>query len=171
MKTLKYIIIASDSQYDKYSKALESLIFSNVKTKAVKDEIDLLTLLIEKYDAENNIFYQLDPIDLLKSLMKERKMKNVELAKLLDVSEGLISDIIKKKKGLSKETIRILAKEFKLKQEAFNRVYPLQLNTYPKVQNARLFAKQHEMTSSLNEEQETYLIRKNKSKSKVAKSK
>ncbi len=125
MQTLKYTIIASDSQYNKYAKVIKTLLFSNVKTKAVKDEIDLITLLIEKYDAENSISYQYDPVELLKSLMKNRKMKNVELAKLLDVSEGLVSDILKKKKGLSKETIRILAKEFKLKQEAFNRVYPL----------------------------------------------
>jgi len=169
MQTLKYTIIASDLQYDKYVKVLEKLIFSNVRSKAVKDEIDLLTLLIEKYDVENSIFYQLDPIELLKSLMKDRRMKNVELAKLLDVSEGLVSDIIKKKKGLSKETIRILAKEFNMKQEAFNRVYPLQLTKYPKVENAKLFAKQHEMTSYLNEEEIAYVVNKSKKISKASK--
>lgn len=164
MQTLKYTIIASDSQYDKYVKALENLVFSKSKTKAIKDEIDLLTLLIEKYDSENSIFYQLDPIELLKTLMKDRKMKSIDLAKLLDVSEGLVSDILKKKKGLSKETIRILAKEFKLKQEAFNRVYPLQLNKYPKVENAKLYAKHHQMSSSLNEEPSLYTSKKTKSR-------
>jgi HTH-type transcriptional regulator / antitoxin HigA len=127
METLKYKIISSDSQYNKYCKILEDLAFSSTKTKAVKDEIALLTLLIEKYDEEHNIFKLADPVELLKSLMKDHKMKAVELAKLLNVSEGLVSDILHYKKGLSKDTIRILSERFKLNQQAFNRQYQLRV--------------------------------------------
>ena len=49
---LKYTIIISEKQYDKYCKTLETLVFSGSKAKAVKDEVSLLTLLIEKYDEE-----------------------------------------------------------------------------------------------------------------------
>jgi HTH-type transcriptional regulator/antitoxin HigA len=42
------------------------------------------------------------------------------------------------KKGLSKDTIRILSERFKLKQEAFNRPYELKVPVTPKVRNARL---------------------------------
>ncbi|HJY23828.1 MAG TPA: helix-turn-helix domain-containing protein, partial [Hanamia sp.] len=77
------------------------------------------------------------PIKLLKSLMKDHKMKAVELAKLLNVSEGLVSDMLNYKKGLSKDTIRILSERFKLKQEAFNRPYELKVPVTPKVRNAR----------------------------------
>jgi len=52
-------------------------------------------------------------------------MATVGLAKLLHVSEGLVSDMLNYKKGLSKETIRILSERFKLSQEAFNREYKL----------------------------------------------
>ena len=95
------------------------------KPKAVQEEIEMLTFLIEKYDAEHNTFDDADPIELLKSLMKDHKMKSVDLAHLLGVSNGLVSDMLSYKKGLSKETIRILAERFKLNQEAFNRPYKL----------------------------------------------
>ena len=52
-------------------------------------------------------------------------MKAVDLATLLNVSEGLVSDMLKYKKGLSKETIRILSQKFKISQEALNKPYTL----------------------------------------------
>ena len=94
-----------------------------------EEEIALLTLLIEKWDEEHNIFNDLDPIEILKSLMKDHKMKSYQLAQLLNVSEGLISDMLNYKKGLSKETIRILSTHFKLSQEAFNKAYKLKLSS------------------------------------------
>jgi HTH-type transcriptional regulator/antitoxin HigA len=98
---------------------LEALVDSGRKAKAVQDEIELLTLLIEKYDSEHNTFDDADPIELLKSLMRDHKMKAVELANLLHVSEGLVSDMLNYKKGLSKDTIPILSERFKLSQEGF----------------------------------------------------
>ena len=52
METLKYKIIKTDAQYNKYCDALEALVDGGKKTKAVQDEIELLALLIEKYDAD-----------------------------------------------------------------------------------------------------------------------
>lgn len=138
MGTLQYKIIKTDAQYNKYCNALEALVDSGKKTKTVQEEIELLTLLIENYDADNNTFDDVDPIELLKSLMKDHKMKAVDLANLLDVSEGLVSDILNYKKGLSKDTIRILSERFKLNQEAFNRPYELHLQLSPKFKDARL---------------------------------
>jgi HTH-type transcriptional regulator / antitoxin HigA len=125
METLLYKIIKTEAQYFKYCNKLEALLDSGKKTKMVEDEIELLTLLIEKYDDEHNTFDDADPIELLKSLLKDHKMKAVDLAKLLDVSEGYVSDMLNYKKGLSKESIRILSERFKLSHEAFNRPYKL----------------------------------------------
>lgn len=138
METLQFKIIKTDAQYNKYCDALEALVDSGKKTKVVQEEIELLTLLIEKYDADHNTFEDANPIELLKSLMKDHKMKAVDLANLLDVSEGLVSDILNYKKGLSKETIRILSERFKLNQEAFNRPYELHVPVSPKFKDARM---------------------------------
>ncbi len=124
METLKYKVITSDKQYFQYCDILEKLL-DNPKSKAINDEIDLLTLLIESHDRENSTLKQPDPVQLLKSLMKDHKMKALHIAELLKVSEGLVSDMLNYKKGFSKESIRILAERFKLRQEAFNRDYNL----------------------------------------------
>ena len=50
MVSLKYKIITSEKQYDKYCKTLEEFVFSGTISKAIKEEISLLTLLIEKWD-------------------------------------------------------------------------------------------------------------------------
>ncbi len=116
MQTLKYKVITSEKQYDNYCRTLEELVFSKSKAVAVKDEIALLTLLIEKWDEEHSIFNELDPVGLLRSLMKDHQMKSVDLAKKLKVSPGLISDIVNYKKGFSKDIIRRLSWLFKLSQ-------------------------------------------------------
>lgn len=133
---MKYKIIKTESQYFKYCNALEEILDSGRKNRATQDEIELLTFLIEKYDQEHNTFTDADPIELLKSLMREHKMKSVELAHLLKVSKGLVSDMLSYKKGLSKETIRILAEKFKLNQEAFNRPYKLKSEYNQHLRNA-----------------------------------
>jgi HTH-type transcriptional regulator/antitoxin HigA len=127
MEKLKYTIIKTDAQYNKYCNILESLTQSSNKSTAVQDEIELLTFLIEKYDEEHNSFEDADPVELLKLLMTENKMKAIDLAKLLDVSTGLVSDMLNYKKGFSKETIRLLSERFKLRQDAFNRPYKLRI--------------------------------------------
>ena len=120
---IKYRVIDSDTQYKSYCDVLEKLVFSANITPAVQDEINILTLLIETYDKQNSTFRNLDPVQLLKSLMTEHRMKAADLARKLQVSEGLISDILKYKKGMSKKTIRGIAELFKMQQEAFNKPY------------------------------------------------
>ncbi len=125
MTTLKYKVITSKTQYKEYTKVLEQLVFSGSKDRNTKDEIALLTLLIEKWDAAHNTFNELDPIQLIHSLIKEHGIKAKDLVDVLGISKGYVSDILNYKKGLSKEIIRKLADYFKLSQEAFNRPYKL----------------------------------------------
>ena len=125
MQSLKYKIIKSKGQYTEYCKELETLLESKAKSNEVKDEVEMLTFLIEKWDAENSYFMEADPIEVLESLMKDRNIKAKDLVKILGVSKGLVSDILNYKKGLSKEIIRLLSSEFKLSQEIFNRPYKL----------------------------------------------
>jgi HTH-type transcriptional regulator / antitoxin HigA len=123
METLKYKVIKTKAQYKLYCNLLEELVFADKKSKEIKDEIELLTLLIEKWDNEHNTFSTLDPVQLLEYMMKENKVTQTELAKILGVSKSLVSEILSYKKGMSKEIIRKLSSRFKLSQEAFNKVY------------------------------------------------
>jgi len=123
MKPLKYTLIKNQEQYNLYCDILEELVC--LDHQELLDEIELLTVLIEKWDAEHNSLIDLNPIELLKSLMAENNLKSKDLVEILGLSKGTISKILNYNKGLSKETIRRLADYFNLSQEAFNRPYGL----------------------------------------------
>lgn len=140
METLKYTIIKNREQYNNYCDILEELVLQENDQK--QDEIDLLTLLIEKWDVENNTLNDADPIEILKHLMTEHNLKSKDLMDILELSKGTISKILNYNKGLSKETIRKLSEYFKVSQETFNRSYKL-INEnnihfpYPSLRNAK----------------------------------
>ena len=68
--------------------------------------------------------------------MDEHQIRAVELTEILDLSKGTVSKILNYQKGFSKETIRKLSQHFKMRQEAFNRPYPLVGQVPQDMQNA-----------------------------------
>lgn len=128
MGTLKYKIIKSKKQYFDYCDALKKLVDQKKKDKSIKEEIELLNLLIEKWDNEHNSFTDADPIELLHFLMEENNLKAKDLAIILVISKGMVSEILNYNKGMSKEVIRKLAQHFKVSQDAFNKEYDLKVN-------------------------------------------
>ena len=123
METLKYTIIRTEEQYFRYCDILETLMFQDIP--GLNDEVELLTLLIEKWDTDHSTFKKLNPIELIKALMEENGLKPKDLVNILGLSKGTISKILNYQKGLSKETIRALSSYFKVSQEAFNQPYKL----------------------------------------------
>ncbi|MCF8358212.1 MAG: helix-turn-helix domain-containing protein [Prolixibacteraceae bacterium] len=136
METLKYTVIKDIKKYKKYCNILEELTFSKEQEK--QDEVELLTLLIQKWDIEHNTFNDSDPVKLLKNLMEDNDLKAKDLVSILDLSKGTISKILNYQKGLSKETIRKLSAYFKISQEAFNRPYKLDNEVNRHFRNASL---------------------------------
>lgn len=123
METLKYTTIKDKEQYYNYCNILEALV--NEANLENQDEIDLLTLLIEKWDSDNTTIIDTDPIEILKYLMAEHDLKSKDLSGILGLTKSTISKILNYNKGLSKETIRKLSDYFKVSQETFNRPYRL----------------------------------------------
>jgi HTH-type transcriptional regulator / antitoxin HigA len=83
MTALRYKVIKSKRQYREYANILEELVSAELKSKDMKDEIELLTLLIEKWDDDHNTFDDVDPITLLRGLMEERNLKAKDLVGVL----------------------------------------------------------------------------------------
>jgi HTH-type transcriptional regulator / antitoxin HigA len=147
MESLKYRIIKTQEQYDMYCNLLEDLLIQgNVN---LSDEIELLTLLIEKWDKEHNSFYELDPVQLIKALMDENGLRAKDLIHVLDLSKGTISKILSYQKGLSKESIRKLSDYFKVTQEAFNRPYKLVNEINRHFRNASLMNTKKELGNKI----------------------
>jgi len=95
---LKYKIIKSERQYNNYCKDLEELLAKSRKSD--NDKIELITLLIEKWDDENYSLPDLDPVKLLKSLMIEHGLKSKDLISILNLSKGTISKMLNYQTGL-----------------------------------------------------------------------
>jgi HTH-type transcriptional regulator/antitoxin HigA len=146
MESMKYKIISNSEQYFDYCNQLEALLSNLSESKEINDEIDLLTLLIEKWDNENSIANSsLNPIELLKSFMIDFNMKPVDLAKILNLSRGNISDILNYRKELSKKSIQILSEKFSVDQEAFNR--PYELHNKENISNTSIADNKNEFSS------------------------
>ena len=144
MKPLQYTIIKDEEQYKRYCDILENLISQNKN----QDEIDLLTLLIEKWDNEHDTFTDADPIELLKALMNDNNLRAQDLVEILNLSKGTISKILNYHKGLSKDTIRKLSDYFKVSQEAFNRPYKLKNKMNRNFRNASLMNTKKKMAQA-----------------------
>jgi HTH-type transcriptional regulator/antitoxin HigA len=125
MESLKYTIIKTEGQYNEYCNALEELLARDTKILSDENEIELLTLLIEKWDTEHDSFDDLNPVELIQALMEGNNLKPKDLTEIVGLSKGTVSKILNYRKGLSKETIRKLSEYFKVSQEAFNRHYTL----------------------------------------------
>ena len=54
MSELKYTTIQNKKQYFHYASLLEDLVFSEFKKNETRSEVELLTALIEKWDAEHS---------------------------------------------------------------------------------------------------------------------
>ena len=89
------------------------------------DDIELLTLLIEKWDTDNLPKIDSDPVEFIKALMQENKLNATDLSKILEVNKSTVSRILNYQKGLSKKSIRILASHFCISHEVLNQPYEL----------------------------------------------
>ena len=137
MEAPSYKVIKTIAQYKEYCNLLEELVMAKKKTRPQQDIIELLTLLIEKWDEEHNSFSDADPVELLAYLMKENQLKAVDLAGELEVSKSLLSDILNYRRALSKDIIRKLATRFSVSQELFNKPYPLITKPKPPIKDVR----------------------------------
>src|SRR5271170_210445 len=126
MNNLKYTVIKDDKQYFIYCDILERMTFSR-NAKKSEDEIDLLTLLIKDFDQRDkvNTKSKRDPVAVIKSLMETNHKTQGDIAELLDMSKGYVSEVLNYKKRLSSQGIRLLADHFAIRQEALNQEYEL----------------------------------------------
>jgi HTH-type transcriptional regulator/antitoxin HigA len=124
---MEYTIIKTKKQYREYCDRVMELA-AKVSTKKLEDEMELIELLIDKWEAENgNKLSNMDPIELLKYFMENKNITRNDLIEILGINKSALSQILSYKKGLSKSVIRTLADYFKVSQEAFNREYELRL--------------------------------------------
>ncbi|MCB9235099.1 MAG: transcriptional regulator [Bacteroidia bacterium] len=117
-------LIKNLDQYHHYCSEVERLAEME-ETEEINDQIEHLLLLIEKWDKEHNPLPEMDPVELIKALMKNKGLKARDLVRDLEIDKTQLSAILNYRKGFSKRITRLLADYFKINQEALNRPYPL----------------------------------------------
>jgi HTH-type transcriptional regulator/antitoxin HigA len=99
-------IIKTEQAYQVALQRLEQ-IFDAEKDSPAADELELLTLLIEKYEQENFPIDFPDPIDAIKFRMEQLGYKQKDLVKVIGFKSS-VSEILNRKRKLSIDMIRKL---------------------------------------------------------------
>lgn len=131
---MKYKRIYNIDQYNDYCNTYEQLLMKD--SKKFSEEIDLLELLIEDFDNKTiesiGISEDMNPVEILQYLLEENNLTKAELARQLNVSRQLITEILNYKRNISKRMITKLSDHFKMQPVAFSREYELKVRTKDK---------------------------------------
>lgn len=106
--------IKTARDYERTLQRIEQLMDAKPGTKT-GDELDVLTTLVEAYEAKHHAICPPDPIEAIKFRMDQLGMTRKDLETLLG---GRVSEILAKKRGLSLEMIRRLHRELHIPLES-----------------------------------------------------
>ncbi|MBN4049750.1 hypothetical protein JYT36_00825 [Bacteroidales bacterium AH-315-N07] len=104
----------------------------NLNKKKTLEQYELLGALIELYELKNNPLPQGDPIEIIKLMMEMKGLKQKDMVGKV-ASKGTLSDVLNKKRWLSKSMIRKFAEILGIPQESLNVPYELDIDVSGKV--------------------------------------
>jgi len=110
--------IHNEREYRKYLGRVESLIDQKSRSAAENRYLELLSILVERYEDEHHLIEAPAPLDALEELMAANGMTQAALATLLG-SSGIASEVLSGKRSLSKAHIKKLAVAFKVSTDLF----------------------------------------------------
>jgi HTH-type transcriptional regulator/antitoxin HigA len=111
-------LIHSEEQLAAYTKALYRLTSEPQPTTAQVEAIELLTLLIERYEEEHYAVPQASPADVLRFLLDQHGLKQRDLAAELG-GESVVSEVLSGKRKLNAAHIEQLSKRFQVSPAVF----------------------------------------------------
>ncbi len=113
--------IKTELDYDKALKRLE-IIFDAKKGTKKGDELEILSILIEKFEKENYPIEMPDPIEAIKFRMEQLGMKQKDLAEVVGF-KSRVSEILNRKRKLTIEMIRNLSQKLNIPTEVLIQNY------------------------------------------------
>jgi HTH-type transcriptional regulator/antitoxin HigA len=111
-------LIHSDEELAKYTKELFKLTAKSRPTSAEEEAIELLTLLIERYESERYPVPDADPIDVLRFLLEQNGLTQKDIAPELG-SESTVSLVLAGKRRLNRNHIARLSQRFHVSPSVF----------------------------------------------------
>ncbi|MBU6323982.1 MAG: helix-turn-helix domain-containing protein [Bacteroidetes bacterium] len=103
---MQYKVIKTEQEYQDALKRLDE-IFDAQRNSEHADELELLSLLIDKYEQEQFPIDLPDPIEAIKFRMEQLGLKQKDLAALIGL-KSRVSEVLNRKRKLTIDMIRKL---------------------------------------------------------------
>lgn len=104
--------IKTEKDYENALERLEQIFDAKPGTKE-GDELEILSILIEKYEDEHFPIDLPDPIEAIKFRMEQLGLKQTDLAEVIGF-KSRVSEVLNKKRKLSLEMIRNLSEHLSI---------------------------------------------------------
>jgi HTH-type transcriptional regulator/antitoxin HigA len=112
-------VIRSDEQNEAYIEALYEMEQRKGRRSREERELaDLLTLLIEDYEAKHHELPKASPLEVIAFLMDQHGLKQKDLVDVFGAA-SIVSEVMRGKRDLNKEQIRRLSERFHVSPEMF----------------------------------------------------
>ena len=106
-------MIHSDAELEQYTQALFTLTAKESPNAMEVEAINLLSLLVQTYEAERFSLAEASPTDVLRMLMQSHGLKQMDLIPQLGTVSN-VSQILNGKRNLTLTHMRALSKRFKV---------------------------------------------------------
>ena len=111
-------LIRSEEQLAAYTKALFKLTAEPRPTKAQREAIELLTLLVERYEQEQYSVPEASPAEVLRFLLQSHGLRQRDIAADLG-GESVVSEVLSGKRKLNTAHIEQLSRRFNVSPAVF----------------------------------------------------
>ncbi len=108
--------IRTEKDYNNYLKRIDALM-DMPETQETLDELEILSILAEKYEEEQFPINTPDPVEAIKFRMEQMGLSNSDIAPSLG-GHNRVSEVLKGKRGLSINMIRNLHRNFNIPYES-----------------------------------------------------
>jgi len=115
--------IRSEADYEEALEEIGQLMTARAGTPE-GDRLDVLSTLVEAYEAEHHAIEAPDPIALLEFAMEQRGADRADLEPMIG-TRGRVSEVLTRKRALSISMIRNLTARWALPVDVLVRSYPL----------------------------------------------
>jgi len=111
-------VLHTEAENERFTSHLETLLRKEQRTEGETRLIELLTLLIEEFEAREYALPHASPVEVLRHLMVENNLRQTDL---LDVfgSASVVSEVLAGRRALAKNHITKLSKRFNVSPALF----------------------------------------------------
>lgn len=110
--------ITSERQHEEYLAVLDKLASKERPTSEEEKYAEVLMTLIEAYEEKNHAIPDAPPVEVLRALMEANGLRQKDLAAIFG-TESIVSEVLRKKRGLNKAHIEKLSKRFGISPAVF----------------------------------------------------